>query len=124
MSQRLDQKLAENLQSRTRAQDLIRNKQVRVNGKIIAKPSFKVEDDDRIEIEEDENSFVSRAGGKLQAAFDEWNIQVKDQVVCDIGASTGGFTQCALDHGAKKVYALDVGHLQLHPILKEDERVI
>lgn len=124
MSIRLDQKLTSQLNSRTKAQDLIKEGKIKVNSKVIRKPSYKVLETDIIEIAQDDNRYVSRAGGKLLAALDQWKIDLKDQVVLDIGASTGGFTQCSLDHGASKVYALDVGHLQLHPLLKEDERVI
>ncbi len=124
MSKRLDQLLADQFGSRIKAQDAIREGRILINGKAVKKPAYKMEESDQIEILPAENEYVSRAGGKLQAAMDEWNIDVKDQTVVDIGASTGGFTQCVLEHGAKKVYALDVGHLQLHPDLKADKRVV
>lgn len=121
---RLDQVITEQFGSRTKAQDAIKAKRVQVNGKVITKPGFKVEDTDTIHIEAIENEFVSRAGNKLQAAFDRFDIDVQDQVALDVGASTGGFTEVCLNHGAKKVYALDVGHLQLAKSLAEDSRVI
>lgn len=120
---RLDKKLAENLPSRSKAADLIKNQRVLVNGKTITKPGFEVGEEDEIEILE-ALDFVSRAGHKLEGAFQAFSFSVKDQVVLDIGASTGGFTECCLNHGAKKVYALDVGHLQLADSLKKDDRVV
>lgn len=120
---RLDQIIAQKVQSRTRAQDLIREGQVQVNQKTVTRPSAKVSEEDEVTILEADHRFVSRAGGKLLAAIEEWNIDLNDQTVLDIGASTGGFTQCCLDHGARKVYALDVGHAQLHPSLMKDARV-
>lgn len=121
---RLDQYLSQSLGSRTRASDAIKAKRVSVNGKIITKPAFLVEETDQIEVSSIEHDYVSRAGGKLLAAIDAFQIDLQDQYVLDIGASTGGFTQCALEHGAKKVYALDVGHLQLSPLLESDPRVV
>ncbi len=121
---RLDYFLKDQLGSRTKAQDAIKEGRVSVNGKQIQKLSFKVSSDDTIEVASKENDYVSRAGGKLQTAFDAFDISIKDQVVLDIGASTGGFTDVCLRHGAKKVYALDVGHLQLADSLDKDPRVI
>lgn len=121
---RLDQYLSQELQSRTRAQDAIEAGRIRVNGKVIKKAAFPVSDADEIVIEEAKQDFVSRAGGKLEGAVEEFGIQLENQTVLDVGASTGGFTQCCLQHGAKKVYALDVGTLQLSDALRSDERVI
>ncbi len=121
---RLDQAAAklENL-SRTRAQDAIKEGRVYVNGMQIFKSSYEVDTNDTIEVRKKENDYVSRAGGKLAAAIDAFDISVQGQTVLDIGASTGGFTQVCLEHCASKVYALDVGHLQLAPLLKNDPRV-
>lgn len=121
---RLDVYLAENLGSRSKSQDAIYEGRISVNGKIITKPSFKVNESDIIDIKKVEHEFVSRAGHKLQAAFDGFLINVKNQNVLDIGASTGGFTQVCLDHGARKVYALDVGHLQLEQTLDKNPQVV
>lgn len=122
---RLDQHLAKTLGSRTRAADAIKAGRVSANGKVITKPAFDFNPDvDQLEVQEIEHDYVSRAGGKLAAAYDAFLIDTQDQVVLDIGASTGGFTQCALEHGAKKVYALDVGHLQLNETLAKDPRVV
>lgn len=121
---RLDLYLAPHLGSRTRAADAIKAGRVSVNGKAVSRPAFEVSETDEIRVQEAEHDYVSRAGGKLLAAIDAFDIDCKDRTVLDIGASTGGFTQCVLEHGAKRVYALDVGHLQLSPSLKEDPRVI
>ena len=69
-------------------------------------------------------SFVSRGGEKLEGALDAFGLSVQGAVAADVGASTGGFTDCLLQRGASKVYAVDVGHDQLHPRLREDLRVI
>lgn len=121
---RLDVYLKEQLGTRNRAQDAIDQGRVLVNGKPVKKASTQITPDDEIRIQETDHDFVSRSGGKLQAALDQWKIPLNDQVVLDIGASTGGFTQCVLEHGARKVYALDVGHLQLSEALAKDPRVI
>lgn len=121
---RLDKHLALLLKSRAKAQDAIDEGRVTVNGKPAKKASMAVSDEDHIEIAEKEDDFVSRAGGKLKAAVDAYKIDLKDKTVLDIGASTGGFTQVCLNEGAKKVYALDVGHLQLADELANDPRVI
>lgn len=121
---RLDQQLAQTLGSRTRAADAIKQGRVSVNGKTITKPAFEIEETDTIDVAQADHDYVSRAGGKLLAAYDAFGIDTKGQMVLDIGASTGGFTQCALEHGAAKVYALDVGHLQLAPSLEADPRVV
>lgn len=121
---RLDVYLSEKMSSRTKAQDAIIQGRITVNGKIIKKPGFKVNEHDKIDVLLSEHEFVSRAGHKLQSAFEAFSINVSKQIVLDIGASTGGFTQVCLEHGARKVYALDVGHLQLDQTLDQDTRVI
>ncbi len=121
---RLDQYLAQSLGSRTRAADAIKAGRVKVNEKTITRPAFEVDETDTIDVSKAEHDYVSRAGGKLQAAFDAFDFSVEGEVVLDIGASTGGFTQCSLEHGARQVYALDVGHLQLSDQLKNDPRVV
>lgn len=121
---RLDQYLADQLGSRTRAADAIKAGRVSVNGKRVTKPAFEIDETEQIEVQQADHDYVSRAGGKLAAAYDAFHLDTSGQVVLDIGASTGGFTQCALEHGAKKVYALDVGHLQLSEKLDKDPRVV
>lgn len=124
MSRRLDVYAASVLETRARAQDAIKAGRVRVNGKVITKPAYALKDTDVVEIETAQEDFVSRAAWKLKGALEAWNIDLQDKVVLDIGASTGGFTDVCLQKGAKKVYALDVGHLQLADRLKEDARVV
>lgn len=124
---RLDLFLSSNgyVETRTKAQELIKSGSVTVNGKTVTKASFDVTDVDGVECRTDlVCPYVSRGGLKLQAALDEFNIDVKNAVCLDIGASSGGFTDCLLKRGAKKVYAVDSGSGQLHPSLRRDERVI
>lgn len=111
--------------SRSKASELIHNGKIMVNGKVIIKPSFEVLETDEITLLENELlKFVSRGGLKLEKALTYFNINIKDFTILDIGASTGGFTDCALKHNAKKVYSLDVGTDQLHESLRNDSRVI
>lgn len=107
--------------SRSRASELIKSAFVLVDGKTETKASKNVEGC-RVELVGD-MKYVSRAGLKLEAALEKFEIDVKGSVCLDVGASTGGFTQCLLNHGAEFVYALDVGRSQLHRSLKNDVRV-
>lgn len=124
-TQRLDlQVVARGLaDSREKAQRLIRAGAVRVDGAVSSKPGNPVREDAVITVDQPER-FVSRGGEKLEEAFRKFPIRVEKLVCVDIGASTGGFTDCMLQHGAAKVYALDVGHDQLHWRLRNDPRVI
>lgn len=110
--------------SRTRAGELISGEFVQVNGSIVKKASYDVSDEDEIVLLGEEHSFVGRGGMKLEEALKRFDIDVKDMICADIGASTGGFTDCLLKRGAAKVYAVDSGHGQLEESLREDERVI
>lgn len=109
---------------RERAKEMVEAGLVSVNGKIVTKPSLEVFEGDRIEVGEDGNRFVGRGGEKLEAAIRTFEIDVSGLCAVDIGASTGGFTECLLRHGAARVYALDVGSGQLHPSLVENPRVV
>lgn len=122
---RLDKLLTERglARSRTAANVLIDRGSVTVDGIIATKASQLAEIDARIEVTKP-LQFVSRAGEKLQYALSEWNISTAGLVVADIGASTGGFTDCLLQNGAQKVYAIDVGTNQLSPELKENPKVV
>ena len=123
MQTRLDKYCSSLCESRTKAQDLIKKGNVKVNGVVIKKASTLLEPEDRVEIVQDD-PYVSRAAYKLLGAVESYAINLKEKTVLDVGASTGGFTDVCLQHGAKKVYALDVGHLQLAKRLDQDSRVI
>ncbi|XMB66517.1 TlyA family RNA methyltransferase [Mycoplasmatota bacterium zrk1] len=122
---RLDNMLVElnKFSSRNKAQEAIKSGLVLVNG-IKAKSSLKVDEHDSIEIIGNVNPFVSRAGLKLQRAIDEFELDFNDQIVLDVGASTGGFTDCSLKNGAILVYAIDVGRDQLVDKIKRHSKVI
>lgn len=124
-TERLDLELVERgfAESRSKAQRMIMAGQVRVNGQLAVKSSQTVEAGDRIEVETGPK-YVSRGGQKLEAALKAFRVRVQDAVCADIGASTGGFTDCLLQHGARRVYAVDVGRGQLHWSLRQDERVV
>lgn len=124
MKQRLDTYLAEQklASTRSQAESIIRLGEVTVNGRAITKPGFFVSEHDDIKVAA-KDRYVSRAGLKLASVSDKLGINFKDAVVLDVGSSTGGFTDYALQHGATKVYAVDVGTDQLHPSLRIDERI-
>ena len=125
MKKRLDVLIFEKglAESRSKAQALVMEGTVLVNGKKITKAGTPVSEDDIIEIEK-QNPYVSRGGLKLESVLNLFNIDFTDKICIDIGASTGGFTDCMLQHGAKKVYAVDVGTAQLHYKLRNDKRVV
>jgi 23S rRNA (cytidine1920-2'-O)/16S rRNA (cytidine1409-2'-O)-methyltransferase len=95
-----------------------------VEGKIVTKNSEQIEESAAIEVSAGEEQYVGRGGNKLEGALAEFKIKPKDYTVLDVGASTGGFTECLLRQDAKKVYAIDVGTDQLDPKLKGDPRVV
>lgn len=111
--------------SRTHASELIKSG-VLLDGKKITKPSYDIPDNTKRESIAilSPSKYVSRGGLKLEAALSAFSVNTIDIVAIDIGASTGGFTDCLLNHGAKKVYATDVGHGQLESSLLNDPRVI
>ncbi|MCX7819903.1 MAG: TlyA family RNA methyltransferase [Kiritimatiellae bacterium] len=110
-------------ESRALAQRLILAGRVRVDGQIERRAARAVFPQTPIELVEPPR-FVSRGGEKLDAAFDAFGLDVRDRVALDIGASTGGFTDCLLRRGARRVYAVDVGRGQLHWSLRRDPRVV
>ena len=123
---RLDKELVERnlVDSRTKAQELIEKKLVTCNCKIIDKPSYKVSSDDIIKIKENDCfKYVSRGGLKLEKAILNFSLDLKNKNIMDIGSSTGGFTDCALQNGAKKVVAIDVGTDLLHEKLRKNPKV-
>ena len=110
-------------ETRSKAQALVMAGSVLVNGKKITKAGTQVSTEDIIEIEK-QNPYVSRGGLKLESVLNLFELDFNDKICIDIGASTGGFTDCMLQHGAKKVYAVDVGTAQLHYKLRNDARVV
>lgn len=112
------------VESREKAKALIMAGQVYVNGQKELKAGANIKITDQIEVRGPQNPFVSRGGLKLQKAAKNFDINLEDCVCMDIGASTGGFTDCMLSYGAKKVYAIDVGYGQLAWKLRTDERVV
>jgi 23S rRNA (cytidine1920-2'-O)/16S rRNA (cytidine1409-2'-O)-methyltransferase len=122
---RLDVLLVERglVRSRSRAQRLIRAGEVRVAGQVADKPGAQVPVDVEVTLKA-RPRFVSRGGGKLEAAIQRFALNVTGQVAADVGASTGGFTDCLLQHGARRVYAIDVGYGQLDWGLRNDPRVV
>ncbi len=124
MKTRLDQRLVELglVATRSQAESYIKLGQVTVNANTITKPGFSVNDNDKITLTASEQ-YVSRAGLKLASVVEALGLDFKDKVVLDIGSSTGGFTDYALQHGAQKVIAVDVGTGQLHRSLRTDKRI-
>ncbi len=121
---RIDQLLVERglVESRSQAQRLVMAGQVRVEGQVVPKSSSKYSHQVIITIDWG-SRFVSRGGNKLEAAFEAFKLDVSGKVCADVGASTGGFTDCLLQHGARKVYAIDVGKGLLHWKLRNDPRI-
>jgi 23S rRNA (cytidine1920-2'-O)/16S rRNA (cytidine1409-2'-O)-methyltransferase len=109
--------------SRAQAQRLVMAGQVRVDGQVALKSSTSVDTGAELTIEQPP-PFVSRGGEKLQAALQEFGVSPQGCTCADVGASTGGFTDCLLQHGAARVYAIDVGQGILHWKLRQDERVV
>jgi 23S rRNA (cytidine1920-2'-O)/16S rRNA (cytidine1409-2'-O)-methyltransferase len=124
--QRLDQVLVARglVQSRARAADLIARGAVAVGGQAVAKAGQLVNPDCAITVDAAANAHVARSGAKLAAALDAFGFAVAGRVALDVGSSTGGFTQVLLEAGAERVYAVDVGHDQLHAALRTDARVV
>lgn len=108
--------------SRSQAESYIRLGKVEVSGKVVTKPGFNVTDLSQITLTAKEQ-YVSRAGLKLASIAETFKLDFKNKVVLDVGSSTGGFTDYALRHGAKKVIAVEVGTNQLHPSLHGDPRI-
>ncbi len=116
----VDEKIVE---SRTKAQNIIKDGLVSVNAVVVKKPAFKVDaQEDRVRVEE-HKQYVSRSANKLALFLEELSLNIKGSVALDIGSSTGGFTQVLLENGVQEVSAVDVGKEQLHKSLKNDNRV-
>ncbi len=124
MKTRLDQKLAADglVRSRSQAESYIKLGDVKVDGQIVTKPGFLVEDSAQVELTVEEQ-YVSRAALKLASVATALKLSFQDKIVLDVGSSTGGFTDYVLRQGAKKVIAVEVGRQQLHPSLRKDPRI-
>ena len=125
MKRRIDVLLVERglAESREKARTLVMAGEVYVDDVIAAKPSMQVTEESTIRLK-DKPPFVGRGGIKLNHALAEFHISAMGLVAADIGASTGGFTDCLLQHGVKKVYAIDVGYGQIDYKLRTDSRVV
>jgi len=108
--------------SRSQAESYIKLGQVKINGQIITKSGYLISENDHVALLTDEQ-YVSRAALKLKSVVEKLGINFQNKIVLDVGSSTGGFTDFALQHGAKRVIAVDVGTKQLHPSLLTDERI-
>jgi len=122
---RLDKLLVERglTPSRERAQALILAGKVLVNGQKVEKSGTAVDPQAALRLLGEDSKYVSRGGLKLEKALAQWNIDVRDRICLDVGASTGGFTDCLLQHGAAMVIAVDTGYGQLDMKLRQDPRV-
>lgn len=108
--------------SRSQAESYIKLGKVKVNGRVNTKPGYLVDGQDMLELTQVEQ-YVSRAGLKLASVADKLGLDFRDKIVLDVGSSTGGFSDYALKHGAKKVIAVDVGTEQLHPSLRLNPKI-
>ena len=124
MKTRLDQYLAitKQVNSRSQAESYIKLGQVTVNGQIVTKPGAIVSDKDKIKLRTIEQ-YVSRAGLKLASVAKDLEVNFKNKIVLDVGSSTGGFTDYALQNGAKKSIAVELGSDQLHPSLRNNPQI-
>jgi 23S rRNA (cytidine1920-2'-O)/16S rRNA (cytidine1409-2'-O)-methyltransferase len=109
--------------TRARARGMIMAGEVTVDGVVVDKPGTPIRDNAGVELKS-KPRFVSRGGEKLAGALADFSFDVTDRVCADVGASTGGFTDCLLQHGAQRVYAIDVGYGQIDYTLRQDNRVI
>ena len=124
MKERLDKALVARglVSTRSQAESWVRLGRVKVNGKTETKPGFFIPDDAALTLDAPER-YVSRAGLKLASVAEKFGVDFTDMSVLDVGSSTGGLTDYSLQHGARKVYAVDVGTDQLHPSLQDDPRI-
>jgi len=123
---RIDRLLVERglVASRERARRLVMAGAVLVGDRPVTKPGTEVADDAAVRLRGEDSPYVSRGGEKLAGALDAFGLDVRDAVALDVGASTGGFTDCLLQRGARRVFAVDVGYGQLAWNLRQDPRVV
>jgi 23S rRNA (cytidine1920-2'-O)/16S rRNA (cytidine1409-2'-O)-methyltransferase len=112
------------VESREKAKRMIMAGLVKVNNRVSDKPGHLIPVSSKISLEKPSLPYVSRGGLKLEAALDRFSVEVKGKILMDVGASTGGFTDCLLQRGAEKVVAVDVGYGQLHWKIRQDSRVV
>ena len=126
MRKRLDLVLVERgvAPTRSRARDLIKGAKVLIDGEVCTKAGAEVDEDEMVTLREGGAAAVSRGGAKLAAALASFEFDPAGLIALDVGASTGGFTEVLLERGAAKVYAVDVGHGQLHASLRDNPRVV
>lgn len=122
---RLDQYLVTNeiIKSRERAKEHIKNGDIKVNGTVVTKPAHDISDSDKVDFTGEKLKYVGRGGLKLEKAVSCFGIELEGKICLDIGASTGGFTDCMLQNGAAYVYAVDVGSDQLDESLRSNPKV-
>lgn len=123
---RIDALLVERglFETKSQAQKAISDGKVKINGQICEKAGSQILENTLVELETEKNPYVSRGGFKMEQAVNEFQLDLKDKICLDAGASTGGFTDCMLQNGAQKVYAADVGYGQLAWKLRTDPKVI
>ncbi len=124
MKKRLDLSLVSQglVSTRSQAESYIRLGKVKVNSKVVQKPGFFIDESTKIELQDDDR-YVSRAGFKLASVAGNFGLDFNNKVVLDVGSSTGGFTDYALQNGAKKVIAVELGTNQLHPSLRTNPKI-
>ena len=122
---RIDKVLVEQnfFPTRSKASQAIADKIVSYQGKIVTKASIDISDPSQLSIIGEKMPYVSRGGLKLEKALHIFQIDLKDKIVLDIGSSTGGFSDCALQHGAQHIIAIDTGTDQMDPLLRQDKRI-
>ena len=111
-------------ESRNKASSAIKNGFFSVNGAKVLKPSYDISESDTVVLLKKQKNYVARSAHKLLTACDLFDLSFVDKTVVDLGASTGGFCQVLLEKGVSKVYAVDIGTAQLHPMIKEDARIV
>jgi 23S rRNA (cytidine1920-2'-O)/16S rRNA (cytidine1409-2'-O)-methyltransferase len=126
MEERLDKILVQRglISNRSRAEQIIVQDGVLVNGKLINKTGKKFPEDVEIQLLTQELAWVSKGALKLLAAIEAWNLELDKRTAIDLGASTGGFTEVLLSKGVEKIYCVDVGHGQLHPSIQENPKIV
>jgi len=124
-TERLDQLLVSRglFSTRARARDAILRGTVKIDGRICRKPAQKTSADAELSADDPAAKYVSRAALKLLAGLDKFDVDPSGKICLDVGSSTGGFTQVLLERGAARVHAVDVGHDQFHPSLRNEPRV-